>query len=187
MVCSSSVELIHLSVKSKLRGRCCSTWAETSRASQNQDGHANGWQDVSIRFVRDTGNSVLYNRAMNSILTISVQVMLTNNHAKWNFEVLQDLIEGPLLNPKRMEEAIKVSRFIRRLLSFFHPFSHRFSDMDNDKVCSIVIYSSSADNSYCTCRPINAGWSWVARSCRPSCQARMVYGFCLRKTCSSSS
>lgn len=60
--------------------------------------------------------------------------MLTKDHTKWNFEVLQDLIEGPLLNPKRMEEAIKVSRFIRRLLSFFHPFSHRFSDMEMDKV-----------------------------------------------------
>lgn len=59
--------------------------------------------------------------------------MLTKDHTKWNFEVLQDLIEGPLLNPKRMEEAIKVSRFIRRLLSFFHPFSHRFSDMEKDK------------------------------------------------------
>lgn len=60
--------------------------------------------------------------------------MLTNNNSKWNFEVLQDLIEGPLLHPKRMEEAIKVGRFIRRLLAFFHPFSHRFSDMDNNKV-----------------------------------------------------
>lgn len=60
--------------------------------------------------------------------------MLTKDPLKWNFEVLQDLIEGPLLNPKRMEEAIKVSRFIRRLLSFFHPFSGRFSNMDNNKV-----------------------------------------------------
>ncbi|KAF7968454.1 hypothetical protein HWV62_30535 [Athelia sp. TMB] len=64
---------------------------------------------------------------------LETQVMLTNNNSKWNFEVLQDLIEGPLLHPKRMEEAIKVGRFIRRLLAFFHPFSHRFSDMDNNK------------------------------------------------------
>jgi rapamycin-insensitive companion of mTOR len=55
--------------------------------------------------------------------------MLTKDYTKWGFETLQELIEGPLLNPKRMEEAIKVSRFIRRLMSFFHPFSHRFSDM----------------------------------------------------------
>ena len=65
------------------------------------------------------------------------QVMLTKDYQKWNFETLQDLIEGPLLNPKRMEEAIKVSRFIRRLMWFFHPFSHRFSDMRRDSVCAI--------------------------------------------------
>jgi rapamycin-insensitive companion of mTOR len=60
--------------------------------------------------------------------------MLTKDYMKWGFETLQELIEGPLLNPKRMEEAIKVSRFIRRLMSFFHPFSHRFSDMPRTKV-----------------------------------------------------
>lgn len=63
------------------------------------------------------------------------QVMLTKDHTKWNFDTLLDLIEGPLLNPKRMEEAIKVSRFIRRLTSFFHPFSHRFSVLPRAKVC----------------------------------------------------
>lgn len=63
-----------------------------------------------------------------------LKVMLSTNHTKWNFDVLQELIEGPLLHPKRMEEAIKVGRFIRRLLAFFHPFSHRFSDMENNKV-----------------------------------------------------
>ena len=60
--------------------------------------------------------------------------MLTKDYTKWNFETLQELIEGPLLNPKRMEEAIKLSKFIRRLMSFFHPFSHRFSDIPKLKV-----------------------------------------------------
>ncbi|KAF8895478.1 Rapamycin-insensitive companion of mTOR, N-term-domain-containing protein [Infundibulicybe gibba] len=64
---------------------------------------------------------------------LETQVMLTKDHNKWNFETLHELIEGPLLNPKRMEEAIKVSRFIRRLMSFFHPFNHRFSDMLRNK------------------------------------------------------
>lgn len=64
---------------------------------------------------------------------LETQVMLTKDHMRWNFETLQDLIDGPLLNPKRMEEAIKVSRFIRRLMSFYHPFSHRFSDMERTK------------------------------------------------------
>ena len=61
--------------------------------------------------------------------------MVTKDHTKWNFDTLQDLLEGPLLNPKRMEEAIKVSKYIKRLLSFYHPFSHRFSDMPRNKVC----------------------------------------------------
>jgi hypothetical protein len=65
------------------------------------------------------------------------QVMLTKDHNKWNFETLLDLIEGPLLNPKRMEEAIKLSRFLRRLMNFFHPFSHRFSDIERIKVSTL--------------------------------------------------
>ncbi|KAF5369485.1 hypothetical protein D9758_002757 [Tetrapyrgos nigripes] len=61
---------------------------------------------------------------------IDTAVMTTKDHNKWNFDVLQELIEGPLLNPKRMEEAIKGARFMRRLMSFFHPFSSsRFSSM----------------------------------------------------------
>ncbi|KAI0259840.1 Rapamycin-insensitive companion of mTOR, middle domain-containing protein [Gloeopeniophorella convolvens] len=64
---------------------------------------------------------------------VETQVISTKEHTKWNFETLQDLIEGPLLNPKRMEEAIKLSRLPRRLMSFFHPFSHRFSDIERTK------------------------------------------------------
>ena len=70
-----------------------------------------------------------FTQYVNNDLQSYPQVMLTKEHSKWNFDTLQDLIEGPLLNPKRMEEAIKGARFIKRLMSFFHPFSHRFSDM----------------------------------------------------------
>ncbi|KAG6854116.1 hypothetical protein C0991_010280 [Blastosporella zonata] len=38
---------------------------------------------------------------------LETQVMLTKDSSKWHFETLQEFIEGPLLNPKRMEEAIK--------------------------------------------------------------------------------
>ncbi|KAH9889877.1 Rapamycin-insensitive companion of mTOR, N-term-domain-containing protein [Cubamyces lactineus] len=66
-------------------------------------------------------------------LLLDTQVMATKDYMKWNFETLQDLIEGPLHSAKRMEEAIKVSRYIRKVMSFFHPFSHRFSDVPNTK------------------------------------------------------
>ncbi|EMD39883.1 hypothetical protein CERSUDRAFT_112137 [Gelatoporia subvermispora B] len=60
---------------------------------------------------------------------LDTQVMLTKDSTKWNFDALQELVEGPLQNSKRMEEAIKVSRYMRKLMSFFHPFNHRFSDL----------------------------------------------------------
>lgn len=60
--------------------------------------------------------------------------MLTREHAKWNYDTLLDLIEGPLLNSKRLEEAIKVSKFVKRLMTFFHPLSRRFSDIKKSKV-----------------------------------------------------
>lgn len=70
------------------------------------------------------------------------KVMLTKEHTKWKFETLQELIDGPLLNPKRMEEAIKGARFIRRLMSFFHPFSHRFSDVKREvRHLTLLLYT----------------------------------------------
>ncbi|KAF8627432.1 hypothetical protein AX17_006246 [Amanita inopinata Kibby_2008] len=60
---------------------------------------------------------------------LETQVMITKDYTKWNYDTLLEIIEGPLLNHKRLEEAIRVSRFIRRLMTFFHPFNHRFSDI----------------------------------------------------------
>ena len=68
---------------------------------------------------------------------IDTQVMLTRDHHKWRYDVLLELIEGPLLNPKRLEEAIKAStRFLKRLMQFFHPESRRFSDIPKKPVVS---------------------------------------------------
>lgn len=56
--------------------------------------------------------------------------MSQTSHTKWNFEVLSALVEGPLLNPKRLEEAMKGTKFGRRLMPFFWPRSRRFSNME---------------------------------------------------------
>ncbi|QRV77606.1 STE16 protein [Ceratobasidium sp. AG-Ba] len=44
-------------------------------------------------------------------MLMDTQVMLHREAIKWNLDILMELIEGPLLNPKRFEEAMKVSRF----------------------------------------------------------------------------
>ena len=69
---------------------------------------------------------------------LDTQVMLTKDHTKWNFDTLQELVEGPLHNPKRMEEAIKVLRYVRKLMSFFHPLARRFSDLPKAKVSYVA-------------------------------------------------
>ena len=44
---------------------------------------------------------------------IETQVMLTRDHVKWNYDTLLDLVEGPLLSAKRMEEEFREERRAR--------------------------------------------------------------------------
>ncbi|KAG8904203.1 hypothetical protein FRB99_002106 [Tulasnella sp. 403] len=66
-------------------------------------------------------------------IIIKTQVMVNKEHTKWNMEALVELIEGPLMNPKRLEEAFRVTKFGKRLISFFHPFANRFSALRKTK------------------------------------------------------
>ena len=66
-------------------------------------------------------------------LLLDTQVLTTANYLKWKWDLINDLIEGPLLNPKRLEESIKVSKFMKRLIGFFRPFKYKFSDARNTK------------------------------------------------------
>ncbi|GAA6004172.1 hypothetical protein JCM10207_002465 [Rhodosporidiobolus poonsookiae] len=56
-------------------------------------------------------------------------VLSTKDHTKWQYDVLLELVEGPLRNPRRLDEATKASKFMRRLLGFFQPFSLRYSEL----------------------------------------------------------
>lgn len=67
-------------------------------------------------------------------LLLETQVLNTKDHTRWAFEILTELLEGPLLAPKRLDEAMRASKFMRRLLSFFHPFSYRYSDTKRSAV-----------------------------------------------------
>ena len=62
-------------------------------------------------------------------MLLETQILATRDHTKWNTEVLNDLLEGTLHVPKRLEEAMRGSRFLKRLLAFYHPFSLRFSSI----------------------------------------------------------
>lgn len=66
-------------------------------------------------------------------LVLETQVLATANFLKWRWDLINDIIEGPLLNPKRLEEAIKTSKFLKRLTGFYRPLKHRFSEARNTK------------------------------------------------------
>ncbi|KAL9066493.1 MAG: hypothetical protein Q9157_007127 [Trypethelium eluteriae] len=66
-------------------------------------------------------------------LMYETQVLNTVNYTKWKWDLIQSILDGPMLNAKRQEEAIKVTKFVHRLLSFLRPFKYRFSEVKNTK------------------------------------------------------
>ncbi|KAF2205609.1 hypothetical protein GQ43DRAFT_477202 [Delitschia confertaspora ATCC 74209] len=66
-------------------------------------------------------------------LMVETQVLNTVNFTKWRWDLIQQIIDGPLLNAKRLDEAIKATKFVHRLLGFYRPFKYRFSEIKNTK------------------------------------------------------
>jgi hypothetical protein len=67
-------------------------------------------------------------------LLVETQVLSSTNPQKWKWEIILKIIEGPLLNGKRLDEAIKASKFIKRIMSFYRPFKYKFAEMRNTRI-----------------------------------------------------
>ncbi|KAI9307439.1 Rapamycin-insensitive companion of mTOR, N-term-domain-containing protein [Cunninghamella echinulata] len=72
-------------------------------------------------------------------LLLDSQVLSTKDYTKWSWDNIIELLQGPLLNPKRLDEAMRGKKFIKRLLAFYRPFKHQFSDINCTKA-NIVRY-----------------------------------------------
>ncbi|RYP31459.1 hypothetical protein DL767_005750 [Monosporascus sp. MG133] len=66
-------------------------------------------------------------------LLIDSGVLGSSNPSKWNWDVVLRIIEGPLMNGKRLEEAVKASKFGKRIMSFYRPFKYRFSEIKSTR------------------------------------------------------
>ncbi|KAG8530002.1 uncharacterized protein KY384_005484 [Bacidia gigantensis] len=66
-------------------------------------------------------------------ILMDTQVLTTANYLKWRWDLIVEVVEGPLTNAKRLEESIKASKFLKRLIGFYRPFKYRFSDIKNTK------------------------------------------------------
>ncbi|KAI1393869.1 Rapamycin-insensitive companion of mTOR, N-term-domain-containing protein [Hypoxylon trugodes] len=66
-------------------------------------------------------------------LLIDSGVLGHSNPSKWNWDVVLRILEGPLMNGKRLEEAIKASKFAKRLVGFYRPFKFKFSEIKSTR------------------------------------------------------
>lgn len=73
--------------------------------------------------------SAYYDEAAFRQLVLESGVLASSNYEKWKWDVVLKIIEGPLTNGKRMDEAIRTSKFLKRIMSFYRPFKYRFSEV----------------------------------------------------------
>ncbi|KAH6693966.1 Rapamycin-insensitive companion of mTOR, N-term-domain-containing protein, partial [Plectosphaerella plurivora] len=66
-------------------------------------------------------------------LLVESNVLNSSNFLKWNWDTILRMIDGPLQNGKRLDETIRVSKFMNRIMSFYRPFKNRFSDLASNK------------------------------------------------------
>ncbi|KAF9114243.1 hypothetical protein BGX27_011369 [Mortierella sp. AM989] len=62
------------------------------------------------------------------VLLNDTQVLNTKDASKWQWDLILEIIQGPMLNPKRLDEAIRGTKFSKRLLAFYRPLNHHYSD-----------------------------------------------------------
>jgi rapamycin-insensitive companion of mTOR len=68
------------------------------------------------------------------ILMTESQVLAGRDFTCWNWDSIMELLQGPMMNPKRMEETLKTTKFFKRLLSFLRPSKKNFVEIRNSKV-----------------------------------------------------
>jgi rapamycin-insensitive companion of mTOR len=96
----------------------------------------NGSTDNLARFDETPKNNptLSFDEATFRQMLLDTQVLTSGNYLKWNWDIILKIIEGPLLNGKRLDEAIKASKFIKRIMSFYRPFKYKFAEARNTRL-----------------------------------------------------
>lgn len=61
-------------------------------------------------------------------------LVTSKDFSAWNVAMVEELLDGPLHDPRRFEEALTSTKLIRRLLSFFRPSNLRFAALNQDEM-----------------------------------------------------
>ncbi|KAF9976709.1 hypothetical protein BGZ73_008016 [Actinomortierella ambigua] len=60
-------------------------------------------------------------------MLLDSQVLQTKEVSKWRWPKILEIIQGPLLNPRRLDDAVRGTKFMKRLLAFYRPLNRRYS------------------------------------------------------------
>ncbi|KAG0264471.1 hypothetical protein DFQ27_001208 [Actinomortierella ambigua] len=60
-------------------------------------------------------------------MLLDSQVLQTKDVSKWRWPKILEIIQGPLLNPRRLDDAVRSTKFMKRLLAFYRPLNRRYS------------------------------------------------------------
>ncbi|WFD17900.1 hypothetical protein MCAP1_000109 [Malassezia caprae] len=89
--------------------------------------------DASARYERDRKRtmvgSVMWDETYFRALIRDSMVVATKEISTWNIAIVEELLDGPLHDPRRFEEALTSTKLIRRLVSFFRPSSQRYATL----------------------------------------------------------
>lgn len=108
--------------------------SSTGQAANLQGSQAPGEDGASrARATSKTQTSALMDETIFRQKVLETGVLNSVNYQKWDWNLIQDLIEGPMVNPQRLSEAMEKTKFVHRLLGFLRPFKHRFSEAPNTK------------------------------------------------------
>ncbi|KAF4988408.1 hypothetical protein FGRMN_9791 [Fusarium graminum] len=88
--------------------------------------------------------SLVFDDATFRQLLIDSNVLNSSNYTKWNWETIIKIIDGPLQSGKRLEEAIKASKFMKRIISFYRPFKYRFAQVKNTRATQKYVRAGCA-------------------------------------------
>ncbi|KAI9152713.1 hypothetical protein H9P43_009509 [Blastocladiella emersonii ATCC 22665] len=57
----------------------------------------------------------------------------SREYTKWDWAIVCELLQGPLLAPRRLEETLRTTKFFKRLCSFYRPSKRLFCDLPINK------------------------------------------------------
>ncbi|MCO5608375.1 hypothetical protein L7F22_062584 [Adiantum nelumboides] len=65
-------------------------------------------------------------------MLLEANVLNTKDHTKWNVDTLIHIFEAIQGHPRRLDEAMRLSKLGKRVLAFYHPFALQYSAMGSN-------------------------------------------------------